>query len=91
VSVGTADAVWITGGVAGTAVVAGLVGVKPVFGIVVQAEAQASRITSTAKRNECRWNLMMLNSKETFIFVTIPIRSVFCCAVLFPALSDCGG
>lgn len=72
-----ADVACVTGGVTGTVVVAVTVGVVMMFGVVVHADTQASRITSTAKQREYRWNLMMLNSKETFIFVTIPIRSEF--------------
>ncbi len=62
---------WVTGGVAGIAVVTVTVGTVPVFGIVVQAETQASRITSATKRKEYRWNFMLLNSKDIYIFFTI--------------------
>ncbi|MCK7483787.1 MAG: hypothetical protein M0C28_47440 [Candidatus Moduliflexus flocculans] len=44
------------------------------FGVVVQLQAQARRITNAAKSKEYRTNLMMLNIKVTLIIVTIPIR-----------------
>jgi hypothetical protein len=60
--------------VTGAAVVTVADGIEPGFGIVVQADAQARRITSTAKIKEYLWNLMMLNANERFIFVAISIR-----------------
>jgi hypothetical protein len=57
--------------VTGAAVVTVADGTEVGFGIVVQAEAQARRITSTAKIKEYLWNLMMLNSNERFIIVVI--------------------
>ena len=69
-----ADAAEVIAGVTGAAVVTDAEGPEPVLGSVVHAEAQARRITSTAKIKEYLWNLMMLNSNERFIFVAISIR-----------------
>ena len=69
-----ADAAAVIAEVTGAAVVTVAEGPDPVFGSVVHAEAQARRMTSTAKIKEYFWNLMMLNSNERVIFVAISIR-----------------
>ena len=73
-TVGWADAATVIAAVTGAAVVTVADGMEPGFGIVVHAEAQARRMTSTAKIKEYFWNLMMLNSNERVIFVAISIR-----------------
>ena len=57
-------------------------GPGPVFGLVVQPQTHASRITKTAKRKEYRSNLMLFNIKVTLIIVTIPIHQVIHFAML---------
>jgi hypothetical protein len=51
-------------------------GTGAAFGVVVQPQTHARKITSAAKSNEYRANLMMFNIKITLIFVTIPIRKL---------------
>jgi hypothetical protein len=71
-----AEVTWVyegTGGTPGAVVAAGN---DVEFGVVVQPQTHASRITITAIRREYRSNLMMFNIKVTLIIVTIPIRQV---------------
>jgi len=67
---------WVYEGAGGTPGAVVAAGTVVVFGVVVQPQTHASRITSVAKSKEYRANLMMFNIKVTLIIVTIPIRKV---------------